>query len=166
MEKRNAGRRGYGTCLFASILVGRKYSRRSTLVLHRAIDTSQLKCDVCPLFKLYNVFCSPTRVERCWTAHEHGRRSTEKKVNERYGNSTFFHQLAFPRLRVSVPSHRTYRTCGRQLCGGIILKRRRNNWKGNTDRSFLLGRLTSIHSRYVLRITERGVNNSGTEGSG
>lgn len=72
MEKRNAGRRGYGTCLFASILVGRKYSRRSTLVLHRAIDTSQLKCDVCPLFKLYNVFCSPTRVERCWTAHEPG----------------------------------------------------------------------------------------------
>lgn len=39
--------------------------------------------------------------------------------------------------------------------------------KGNTDRSFLLGRLTWIHSRYVrLRITyERGVNNSGTEGS-
>lgn len=106
----------------------RKYSRRGTLVLHRAIDTSQLKCDVCPLFELYNVFCSPTRVERCWTAHE---RSTEKKVDERYGNSTFF-QLT---PRVFEPSHRTTVYVWSPVMQRDYLETKREELEGNTDRS-------------------------------
>lgn len=124
--------RGGGGAVVCFDLGCRKYSRRGTLVLHRAIDTSQLKCDVCPLFELYNVFCSPTRVERCWTAHE---RSTEKKVDERYGNSTFF-QLTPRRIRAE-PSNHCIRVVASYAAG---LFRNEEGRAGRKHRS--LGRLT------------------------
>lgn len=47
----------------------------------RTIDTSQLKCDVCPLFKLYNVFCSSTHVDGTQAAG-----SRRKRCAHGYGN--------------------------------------------------------------------------------
>lgn len=74
--------------MFRSWPADRYIARRSPLGAARAarsfrrtIDTSQLKCDVCPLFKPYNVFCSPTHVE-LWPVHQLGR----KRCARGYGN--------------------------------------------------------------------------------
>lgn len=110
----------------------RKYSRRGTLVLHRAIDTSQLKCDVCPLFGLYNVFCSPTRVERCWTAHE----SRPTEIHGEKGERAIWKFHLFPanasRIRAE-PSNRVY--VWSPVMRRDYLETKREELEGNTDRS-------------------------------